>query len=99
MDACSGALPARSAHGFEADNHIVIPTAPHSWSFLIIDSEDSNFNLYLSVSPVITQAQVYVSCDPRSPSSLHCIGLVSFAVDEDPEQVLDLPFARGLMSM
>ena len=87
------------ASRLQPDSHIVIPTAPHSWSFLSIDTEASDLNLYVSVSPATAQAQVYVSCAPTPPSSLHCLGSIDFSVDGDPEQVLDLPCTQGLVSM
>ncbi len=84
------------------DSYIVIPTSPHAWSFLTIDNEAKDLNLFVSVSPSTAQAQVYISCAEESqtpPSSAHCIGSIDFAMDEEQEEVLGLPCALGLVSM
>ena len=86
----------------QPDSHIVIPTFPHSWSFLAIDNQNQSLNLFVSVSPPTAQAYVYLRCaeeSPQPPSNLHCIGSIDFAVDGESEQVLDLPCALGLVSM
>lgn len=90
-----------SSH-LQPDSHIVIPTSPRSWSFLSIYNEASSLNLFVSVSPATAQVQVYLNCEEKSPmppSSLHFVEFVDFAMGEEPEQVLDLPCTRGLVSM